>query len=247
MNIVFSMYTRYPVINNWVIRIIYSKYNIIRYKNSSGEQLTVSRDFHSINDELEETKEDLLRLKKELESTKVLLNTANSRLLVCSSPIGTRKIEESVEDDSSPVEFRVSYSPERKEALNAFKKNPLLPDIQTTYLSSIAVPLYLLVPHQQELSINLILDSRSMEDSEEVWNSWSKHFEYSDFLQDEEYVKKFVITLLTSVDWSPEIMVTRMSHFALIIHHVIKIETLKEHSMPKEISKVLFSTVDEKV
>ena len=64
MNIVFSMYTRFPVINNWVIRIIYSKYNIIRYKNASGEQLTVSRDFHSINDELVVTKEDLLRLKK---------------------------------------------------------------------------------------------------------------------------------------------------------------------------------------
>ena len=59
--------------------------------------------------------------------------------------------------------------------------------------------------------------------------------------------KKIVIELLTSVDWSPEQMVTRMSNFAHILHHVIKIETLKEHSMPKEISKVLFSTEDEKV
>ena len=196
----------------------------------------MSKEIQRVKDELVKKNMEISTLTQELQSTKILLNTNNSRLRICveSTPIHLKKKEVRPNFDFSPINYDDIEDENRKNALAAFKRNPLLPDIQNLYLSSVAVPLYLMVPGDERSVVNsFIYDSHASGDAETIWDSWKNHFDFNNGY-DETLVNDLVLNLLQSESLSRDVYMTKVSTFAKLLHYIIKIESLISHTLPEE-------------
>jgi hypothetical protein len=196
----------------------------------------VSKEIQRVKDELVKKNMEISTSTQELQSTKILLNTNNSRLRICveSTPIHLKKKEVGPNFDFSPINYDDIEDENRKNALTAFKRNPLLPDIQNLYLSSVAVFLYLMVPGDERSVVNsFIYDSHASGDAETIWDSWKKHFDFNNGY-DETLVNGLVLNLLQSESLSRDVYMNKVSTFAKLLHYIIKIESLIANTLLEE-------------